>query len=70
MGIVLGGILLGVVSSAVDAVIVCYAEAPNELRENHPELSQELETTWASAWPDVDFRGVAVVSLGGGLGIV
>lgn len=61
---------MGVVSSAVDAIIVCYAEAPRELEQNHPETSRELETTWQAAWPDMDFRGIAVVSLGGGLGIV
>lgn len=66
----MAGIMMGVVSSAVDAIIVCYAEAPNEFKENHPELSRELETTWEAAWPDMDFRGVAVVSLGGGLGVV
>lgn len=62
--------MMGVVSSAVDTIIVCYAEAPRELEENHPEMSQELETTWQTAWPDMDFRGIAVVSLGGGLGVV
>lgn len=63
--------MMGVVASAVDAIIVCYAEAPNEFNENHPELAREFKTTWEAAWPDLmDFRGVAVVSLGGGLGTV
>lgn len=62
--------MMGVVSSAVDAIIVCFAEAPAEFKENHPELSQELESSWEAAWPNMDFHGVAVVSLGGGLGIV
>jgi len=70
VGIILAGIMMGVLSSAVDTVLVCYCEAPRELQENHPDISRELETTWATAWPDTDFRGIAVVSLGGGLGIV
>jgi len=70
IGIVLSGIIMGVVSSAVDTIIVCYAEAPRELDANHPEISQEFESTWQTAWPDLNIRGIAVVSLGGGLGIV
>lgn len=70
IGIILSGIIMGVVSSAVDTIIVCYAEAPRELDANHPEISQEFESTWQTAWPDLNFRGIAVVSLGGGLGIV
>jgi hypothetical protein len=70
VGVILSGIMMGIVSSAVDTIIVCFAEAPRELEENHPEISHELETTWQEAWPDIHFGGIAIVSLGGGPGIV
>ena len=69
IGLVLSGIVMGLLSSAVDSIIVCFAEAPNEFAESHPALAHEMQTTWSAAWPD-EFRGVAIVGLGGGLGIV
>ena len=69
IGLVLSGIVMGLLSSAVDSIIVCFAEAPNEFAESHPSLAQEMQTAWSAAWPE-EFRGVAVVALGGGLGIV
>lgn len=56
LGVVLGGascgILFGVVTSAVNTVVVCFAESPNSLRNNHgPELSDELIEAWRKAYP-------------------
>jgi len=42
---------MSVVGSAVNTVIVCFAEAPNEFQRNHPELSEEMRATWRQAWP-------------------
>eukprot|EP00978_Attheya_sp_CCMP212_P014217 scaffold36176_cov48-Attheya_sp.AAC.2 len=70
IGMVMASLVLGVVSSAVDAIIVCFAEAPGEFKENHPAIAQEMQMTWDAAWPTVDFHGVAMVSLDGGPGIV
>ena len=50
-------VVFGVVASAVDTIIVLFAEAPAELKENHPQLGQELEDTWTAAWPDVFSAG-------------
>ena len=44
--------LLSVVSSAVNTVIVLYAEAPNEFQANHPELSNRMRAAWRQAWPN------------------
>lgn len=52
-GIIMSSMAFGVVISAVDTIIVLYAEAPAELRENHPHICQELEETWTQAWPGV-----------------
>mmetsp|Transcript_61449 Transcript_61449/g.73004 ORF Transcript_61449/g.73004 Transcript_61449/m.73004 type:complete len:500 (-) Transcript_61449:263-1762(-) len=51
VGFVLGSILMGVVGSAVNTVIVCFAEAPNEFAANHPALSDEMRSAWRQAWP-------------------
>jgi len=53
LGIALSGILFQVVTSAVDTVVVCFAEAPNMLRANHPpELSDRMITAWRAAYPN------------------
>ena len=71
LGTILSGIMLSVLGSSVDAIIVCYAEAPAELRENHPAIHAEMEATWAETWPDVVSTPVAVaVPLGGGAAYV
>jgi hypothetical protein len=55
LGFILGyGIsatLFSVVSSAVNTVIVCYAEAPNEFQANHPKLSDQMRDAWRRAFP-------------------
>jgi hypothetical protein len=43
---------MSVVASAVNTVIVCFAEAPREFEENHPQLSMEMRSAWRQAWPD------------------
>jgi len=52
-GFVFSSIMMSIVGSAVNTVIVCYAEAPNEFHNNHPFLSNEMRVAWRSAWPDV-----------------
>lgn len=56
LGAILGGassgILFGVVTSAVNTVVVCFAASPNQLRINHdPELSHDLIEAWRKAYP-------------------
>lgn len=69
IGMILSGIFFGLLSSAVDSIIVCYAEAPKELEESHPDVAQEMSQTWADAWGS-DLTGPVFISLGGGLGVV
>lgn len=47
--------LFSVVSSAVNTVIVCYAEAPNEFQVNHTQLANRMRGAWRQAWP-TDFN--------------
>jgi len=44
--------LFSIVSSAVNTVIVLYAESPNEFQTNHPELSERMRASWRQAWPN------------------
>lgn len=52
LGLILSNILFSVVNSAVDTVVVCFAESPTTLRLNHPpEISQRLFDTWKEVYP-------------------
>mmetsp|Transcript_11498 Transcript_11498/g.33882 ORF Transcript_11498/g.33882 Transcript_11498/m.33882 type:complete len:533 (-) Transcript_11498:189-1787(-) len=55
IGYYISSVLMGLIGSAVNTVIVLYAEAPNEFQQNHPKLSTEMRSAWRQAWP-VDFR--------------
>lgn len=47
-------ILFGVVTSAVNTVVVCFAESPNQLNQNghDPKLHRELIEAYRKAYPD------------------
>jgi len=53
VGVVFSSILMSVVGSAINTVIVCFAESPAEFEVNHPQLSAEMRSSWASAWPEL-----------------
>lgn len=40
-----------VVASAVDTVIVCFAESPNDFRRHHPQLHQAMVQAWLATYP-------------------
>lgn len=47
VGYVLGDILLlGLVSGAVDTILVCFAAAPLDFDKNHRVLSREMREAW------------------------
>lgn len=54
-GFALAATLFSVVSSAVNTVIVCYAEAPAEFQQNYPKLSEDMRAAWRQAYPN-EFR--------------
>lgn len=55
LGFVLSNILLlGVVGSAVNTVLVCFAAGPFEFDKNHPRLSREMRDIWSQqVWEPV-----------------
>ena len=52
VGLVLSSILMSTIGSAVNAVIVCFAEGPAEFEANHPELSRKMRETWIEFYPN------------------
>lgn len=52
IGLVLTSITMSVVGSAVNTVIVCFADAPAEFQANHPELSSEMREQWRGNFPE------------------
>ena len=67
IGLVLTSVLFALISSSVNAVLVCYAESPLEFEHNHPELSGEMRASWLEVWPGYmeagDFRGPVVTGV-------
>lgn len=53
VGMMVASIVMTVINSAVDTVIVLFAEAPMELQQNHPVLSEAMNRTWSSCYPDI-----------------
>lgn len=51
-GLVLSSILMSTIASAVNTVIVCFAEGPAEFEANHPELSRRMRETWLEFYPE------------------
>lgn len=50
-GLVITSILMGTIASAVNAVIVLFAEGPAEFQQNHPELSNKMREVWSQLYP-------------------
>lgn len=54
VGFVTSSIIMSIVSSAVNTIIVCFAESPAEFEENHPELSRLLKEAWVERYPELN----------------
>jgi Plasma-membrane choline transporter len=52
LGTAMASIFMGVVESAVDTVVVCFAEAPLEFERNHPGLFAQMATAWRQVYPE------------------
>lgn len=52
IGLALAFIMMGVVASAVDTIIVCFAEAPADGERNHPGLYASMLQAWREVYPD------------------
>jgi hypothetical protein len=45
--------MINVVKGAVNCLIVCFADAPAKLEDNHPHDCRELAETWSAVFPEV-----------------
>jgi Plasma-membrane choline transporter len=51
VGLLVTSILMSTIASAVNAVIVLFAEGPNDFERNYPELSRKMRETWSQVYP-------------------
>ena len=51
VGLAICSILLSTIASAVNTVIVMFADAPADLQANYPDLSQKMRETWSQIYP-------------------
>lgn len=51
VGLVITSILMSTIGSAVNTVIVCFAEGPAEFQQNHRELSIKMCEVWNQVYP-------------------
>lgn len=51
IGLAVCSILLSTVASGVNTVIVMFADAPADLQQNHPEISQKMRRIWGEVYP-------------------
>ena len=51
IGYIVASIMMELVSSAVNAVIVCFALSPALFKKNYPELATEMLEAWQKAYP-------------------
>ena len=52
VGLIITSILMSTIGSGVNAVIVLFAEGPNEFQQNYPELATQMRDSWRQAWPN------------------
>jgi ribose/xylose/arabinose/galactoside ABC-type transport system permease subunit len=50
-GLIISLVLLTTLASAVDTIMVCFAETPNNLQVHHPNLSANWKNAWRSTYP-------------------
>lgn len=55
IGVVISSVMMSVIQGAVDTVIVCYADNPQKLLENHPEDTTKMTEAWTKVFPSVSF---------------
>ncbi|GAX23711.1 hypothetical protein FisN_12Hh288 [Fistulifera solaris] len=53
VGFLFSSVILSVVGSAINTVIVCYAEDPAAFQANHPQLATAMQEAWIQAWPGI-----------------
>lgn len=45
--------MMSVVRGAVNTLIVCWADSPARLEENHPDATKDMAEAWTAVFPQV-----------------
>lgn len=51
IGLVLPSVVFGIISSAVNSVLVCFACSPMDFEIRHRDLSHNMRAAWRDVWP-------------------
>lgn len=62
IGFAVSAVMMNVIKGAVNTLIVCFADAPAKLEENHPQTVRDLAETWSSVFPDVGIAPARVTT--------
>jgi len=52
VGLFITHVMMNVIMGAINTVIVCFADAPEKLDDNHPALTQEMAQVWVKIFPE------------------
>jgi hypothetical protein len=56
IGVVVSSVMMNVIKGAVNTLIVCWADSPSRMEENHPKLMKELHVAWSSVFPESEMH--------------
>ena len=51
LGAMASSVMMSVVRGGVNTLIVCFADSPARMEEEHPQLTKEILEAWAKAFP-------------------
>mmetsp|Transcript_16569 Transcript_16569/g.25736 ORF Transcript_16569/g.25736 Transcript_16569/m.25736 type:complete len:572 (-) Transcript_16569:62-1777(-) len=54
VGLIMSATMTNVIRGAVRTIIVCFADAPSKLQENHPLETERMMNTWVSVFPETN----------------
>jgi hypothetical protein len=57
VGTAMSSVLLGVISSAVDTILVSFCEAPDDFENNHRGLHRQMMSAWTQVYPEGSIQG-------------
>lgn len=57
VGFMFSSILMNVLTTAMNTLVVCFAESPDEFKANHPHLYKKMEKRWISDMEDSSNEG-------------
>ena len=66
IGIIVCSIMMNVIRGAVNTLIVCWADSPSRLEENHPDATKEMAETWTAVFPEARVHLASSVGLPAG----